>query len=726
MDWGPLVAQAAQQYGVPPQLAMSVMNAESSGNPRAVSPVGAQGLFQLMPGTASDMGVTNAFDPAQNINGGVKYLGQMLQQFGSPQAALAAYNWGPGNVARRGVNAAPPATQAYVSKVMGNTAPQSATPPSDGWVDVQMPGQQEQSQNASAAPPSDGWVDIQLPSQQPQQPTPNTGENSSISPPTPAQPAPAGPSFGGSVLQGMRDTLNAAQQLGVHSVQALPSNVQSFVNHMPLIGPATKMLGMVPASQVDSRIAQQNQQYAAARANAGQTGIDWGRMLGNTISAAPLALAAPETAGMGLLGKVGMGAAIGALLGSTQPVTSGNDFWAQKAQQVGLNAALGGVATPVTSAIGGALSGAQGAAQQALAKAGVTMTPGQILGGAWKATEDKLTSIPVLGDLIKNSQQRAVQSFNNATYNQVLAPLGKTYSGPIGSEGVAAVQKTIGDAYDSALSKMTFNAQDPGFQADLGRVAQMAQALPDSQRQQFLNIVQNQIVDKLSPQGSMTGETLQGVQSELGRIARGYSGDASFDTRQLGAAVGAVKNAVDSSLPRYNAPEAVQGLQAANSAYANFVRLRAAAASQGAMNNGGVFTAAQLNNAVRSADKSVGKGATATGNALMQDFSGAGQSVLGNTYPDSGTAGRGMLATLGGLGVAALAGHEFMPPQLILPAASAVGLGALPYTRIGQKLTQGLLMNRPQAAQAIGNVVSRYGSPLAPALGAAVFQGANR
>src|SRR6185312_3648234 len=304
--------------------------------------------------------------------------------------------------------------------------------------------------------------------------------------------------------------------------------------------------------------------------------------------------------------------------------------------------------------------------------------------------------------------------------------LGQTYSGPVGSDGVAAVQKTIGNAYDNALSKMTFNATDPGFQAHLANVSQLAQGLPDSQRQQFLNIVQNQVASKLGPQGVMTGETLKGVQSELGRLSRGYSIDASFDTRQLGSAVGALKDAIDNSLPNYNAPAAVQGLQAANAAYANFVRLRTAAASQGAMNNGGVFTGAQLSHAVRGADKSVGKGASATGKALMQDFSTAGQSVLGNTYPDSGTAGRSLLATIGGLGVAGLAGHDLLPPQLLLPAAGAVTLGALPYTGIGQRFTQGLLMNRPQLAQSLGNAISRYGAPLAPALGASLLNGANR
>ena len=71
MDYSPLVAQAAQKYNVPFPLAMSVMHAESGGNPNAVSPTGAQGLMQLEPGTAADMGVTNPMDPAQNIDGGV-------------------------------------------------------------------------------------------------------------------------------------------------------------------------------------------------------------------------------------------------------------------------------------------------------------------------------------------------------------------------------------------------------------------------------------------------------------------------------------------------------------------------------------------------------------------------------------------------------------------------------------------------------------------------------
>lgn len=112
------IATAAADFGVDRALLRAVIHAESAFNPLALSNKGAQGLMQLMPGTASDLGVTDAFDVSQNIRGGARYLAQLLQTFnGDAQLATAAYNAGPGAVQKyRGV---PPydETQVYVQRV---------------------------------------------------------------------------------------------------------------------------------------------------------------------------------------------------------------------------------------------------------------------------------------------------------------------------------------------------------------------------------------------------------------------------------------------------------------------------------------------------------------------------------------------------------------------------------------------------------------------------------
>ncbi len=117
--WGDRIETEARRHDLAPELVLAVVVQESAGRPDAVSPVGATGLMQLMPGTAREVGVNDPLDPDQNIAGGTRYLAHLRERFGDDlELVLAAYNAGPGNVRRAG-DAVPPfaETREYVRKV---------------------------------------------------------------------------------------------------------------------------------------------------------------------------------------------------------------------------------------------------------------------------------------------------------------------------------------------------------------------------------------------------------------------------------------------------------------------------------------------------------------------------------------------------------------------------------------------------------------------------------
>jgi len=124
----PLIKRQAEKHGVDERLVHAVISVESCFDPNAVSTVGAQGLMQLMPATAKSLGVSNPYNPGENIGGGVAYLKQMITRFKEVRLALAAYNAGPGAVERHG--GVPPfaETQSYVARVLDLYEGRSGTP----------------------------------------------------------------------------------------------------------------------------------------------------------------------------------------------------------------------------------------------------------------------------------------------------------------------------------------------------------------------------------------------------------------------------------------------------------------------------------------------------------------------------------------------------------------------------------------------------------------------
>jgi soluble lytic murein transglycosylase-like protein len=115
-----LIEQAAARNGVDPAILHGLIQQESGFDPNSTSGAGASGLTQLMPGTATSVGVANTLNPAESIEGGARYLSQLMTQFGGNTTdALAAYNAGPGAVSQYGGVPPYPETQSYVSKVLG-------------------------------------------------------------------------------------------------------------------------------------------------------------------------------------------------------------------------------------------------------------------------------------------------------------------------------------------------------------------------------------------------------------------------------------------------------------------------------------------------------------------------------------------------------------------------------------------------------------------------------
>lgn len=113
-----IIQEASKKHDINPALIEAVIKVESGFNAGAVSHAGAQGLMQLMPETAASLGVSDSFDPQQNINGGARYLKEMMDTFGDVKTALAAYNAGPGAVKEHGGIPPYKETQNYVPRVL--------------------------------------------------------------------------------------------------------------------------------------------------------------------------------------------------------------------------------------------------------------------------------------------------------------------------------------------------------------------------------------------------------------------------------------------------------------------------------------------------------------------------------------------------------------------------------------------------------------------------------
>ena len=375
----------------------------------------------------------------------------------------------------------------------------------------------------------------------------------------------------------------------------------------PYVGTAQIManVGNRPSSgRVNSRISLGEEAYQNSRAAAGDKGLDWWRLGGNVVGMAPLAAALPGAkVASGLLSAAGFGALEGGITGAVMPVTdTSKPYWEQKRNQTLIGTAAGAGGGAVFNRLGKIISPKVDPNVKQLMDEGVTPPPGAILGKTAARIEDASSSI---NPFVASGQKRAVKEFNVAAYNRALSPIGQQYKGEVGHDGVKAVGDKLSQAYDDLLPKLNW-APDSQFAQDLTDIDASSVTMVDAKRKQFYSVIEKYLKPHLAQGGPLDGETLKKLESQIGaQIRRFDRPNATIDDLDVADALKDTLTAIRDSVERAN-PAHAERLKAINNGWAVLVRLERAV---GVGSEDGVFTPAQLMQAVRTSERDEAGGA---------------------------------------------------------------------------------------------------------------------
>ena len=340
----------------------------------------------------------------------------------------------------------------------------------------------------------------------------------------------------------------------------------------------------------------------------------------------------------------------------------------------GQQAALAGIGSGVGESAARGLSGlirgpvAQPGVREAYEE-GVRPTIGQALGGIMKTTEEKATSLPLVGGSITDAQRRATESFNTATLQKIVDDLnrgvGETGTGmtiPGGKTGVESkfvdvgeiqpghggfsqVKDAVKDAYNRLVTTTSGTMTDD-MAAGLEGIRNLASNLRPEFQQQIDSILKNTIESRLKPGTRISGETIKEIDSELTDIASQYKSSSIADERRVGDAAREAQRQLHLMLESEN-PGAANALRNADTAYWKLKRMEQATTSSVANE---IATPAQLLQALRGKSRAQ----FAEGKVPLQEWAELNQRIMGNKYPDSGTPGRLGLADVFTAGVAGI------------------------------------------------------------------------
>ena len=491
-----------------------------------------------------------------------------------------------------------------------------------------------------------------------------------------------------SVARGMKDPIDEAATMLPKGLQAVTSLGGNYPNKV------SDFFGS-EASRVQDMNRAGEAEYQAD--NKGLQGTDVARLVGNVASPTNLAIASKIPTAIRGLKAIGLGTGAGAIGGATvETDVNSPNYWENKAKEMGISA-LSGAGTSGLIATGARIIKPNNSEKLAeLLRQKINPTIGQTLGGMANSIEEKAQSIPFLGDAIRYARGKVNEEFNTAALNRALNPIGEK-STSVGRTGMTEVKTKLGKAYDEILPKIGF-IPDAQFNSEYANLQKLVSGLGPKEQQTY-NRIMDEVTQHASANGGMAGETFKIATGHLNNKAKSFSSSIDPYQRELGDALNSTLDSMRKTLIRSN-PQQAERLKAIDTGYANYARLRQASSSVNAGAKEGVFSPAQLASAVKAQDKSVGKGASATGDALMQDLAEQGTNILGSKVSDSGTAGRLYLG--GGTAAAALGTGTAIP--------TAIGLGAasLPYAPGIRQMTSAVLSKRPGYAKELAEGLRKF------------------
>ncbi len=518
------------------------------------------------------------------------------------------------------------------------------------------------------------------------------------------------PSFGdltGGAVRGIRDPIDAGAQMLAHGLTSVAPAGSGFEHW-----------AQGQQQQVDEQNRAAEEDYQK-NWRGGATGFDPGRMAGNVAATLPLATIGGGMLGPSLAGRMAHSALSGSVL---SPLTTSVDmtqrdgdpapnYWQEKGEQAKAGAIGGAAAVPIGSAIGRLVSprATTNPQVQALMEHGSYPTVGELAGASGGPigrgigrVEEAVSNWPFIGDIISHGRRAATNQWALGAMNDALEPIGgRLAGGNVDRQAFNDLYGQIRDSYTRSVPAAG-GFLDATARTDLGNLSQLASLMNPAQATQFSNMMDQFVNRNISQTGHMSGQAFKDAESNLGRYASDYlygHGNNS-DQRQLGLALREAQSTLRQWLERTN-PAASADLQASNAAYSRMLPIEDAVVKTSL--NPGQFTPSQLISGIK---KYSGNLNMARGLGRGQNYAEAGQDILGNRVPDSGTTARGLMALGGGAVVGGLTGHGLsVDPATIAMALGGAGASAGIYSGIGRQIIANMMANRPAGAEYIGRML---------------------